>query len=62
MDKYEQRIRGRKKDKKLTIRYCHSCERDTDWKYDRVINHSRCSECGGMISSRPWASLENKKG
>jgi hypothetical protein len=30
-----------------TKRMCPVCEKETKFKYDPVIGHSRCEECGG---------------
>ena len=33
-----------------TIRFCKSCLEWTKWTYEKNINHSRCSICGGSFS------------
>ena len=33
-----------------SIRYCLSCGKNTTWRYNRTVGHSRCTECGGMYS------------
>lgn len=27
-------------------RYCTNCDKETIFKYDRIIGHSACEECG----------------
>ena len=31
---------------KPSIRYCLVCERNTEWKVDHLIGHSKCCICG----------------
>ncbi len=35
-----------------TERFCLSCKKITEWSFNRVVGHSRCTECGGMYSSQ----------
>ena len=35
-----------------SIRYCLGCQKNTIWKYNKVVGHSRCLECGGMYSTK----------
>lgn len=45
---------GKKKKKTLppiTERYCLSCEKKTEWQYNKIVGHSRCTECGGAYST-----------
>ena len=35
-----------------STRFCLSCQAMTEWKYNRVIGHSRCTECGSAYSAR----------
>jgi hypothetical protein len=30
----------------LEDRYCGICDKITKWKYNRVIGHGQCTECG----------------
>jgi len=34
-----------------TTRWCLSCKTLTEWEYNHVVGHSRCTECGGSFSS-----------
>lgn len=38
--------RKKKKIPPKTMRYCFNCEKKTKFKFDRIIGHSYCSECG----------------
>jgi hypothetical protein len=33
-------------------RFCLSCQRKTTWRYNPVVGHSRCTECGGSYSTK----------
>ena len=35
-----------------STRYCLGCCKMTVWKYNKIVGHSRCTECGGMYSSK----------
>jgi hypothetical protein len=34
-----------------TERYCLSCLEKTIWKYNKIVGHSRCTQCGGSFST-----------
>lgn len=44
-----------------TERFCLSCMKKTLWHYNKVVGHSRCTECGGMYSSREEIPEEDLK-
>lgn len=43
-----------------TPRWCISCDKPTTWIFNPVLGHSRCSECGGMFSSKEEIPLDSK--
>lgn len=49
-------IRGRKRAKRSkppkSRRYCLACQKRTSFRYDKIVGHSRCCECGGALSKR----------
>lgn len=36
-----------------STRYCPVCEENTKWKYNPLIGHSCCTECGSRFGKRP---------
>jgi len=35
-----------------TERWCMACQKMTIWKYNKLVGHSRCTECGSIFSAR----------
>ena len=35
-----------------TERWCIACKKMTIWKYNKLVGHSRCTECGSIFSAR----------